>query len=231
MTYCCCIWSVQLSQLFHNVLWYENKSMKASLPPNTHIFIFMASQGVPPASQSWESPISLPIPVVRHGPTYQPHIPQIYSPHPYGYSHANPHYNGQSRLYAYGTQQTTQTPLPAAPPDVKHPRQVTSEETKPRQNSKAVARRPHTSTWKGHMSGSQHWSTQDLIALAHYVEGDVPLRMYVWMQIEGLYNKDYAILNNWQKHMWDNMQDKWYKVSNTAMNVHHMTLTCCSYRS
>ena len=46
------------------------------------------------------------------------------------------------------------------------------------------------------MSGSQNWSVQDLIALAHYVEGDVPLRMYVWMQIEGLYNKDYAILNN-----------------------------------
>ena len=163
--------------------------MEASSPPDTHIFISMALQGVPPHIQA-----------------------HIYGPHPHSYHHANPHYNGQSGLYAYGTQQTTQTPPLAAPPDVEHPTQVTSEETKPSQSSKAAARRLRQSTWKGRMSGSQNWSAQDLIALAHYVEGDVPLGMNVWKRIEGLYNKDYAIPNNRQEHTWDNMRDKWYKV-------------------
>ena len=72
-----------------------------------------------------------------------------------------------------------------------------------------TARRP---TRKGCTPGSQNWIAQDLIALAHFVEADVPLGMNVWKRIEGQYNKEYAILNDRQERSWDNMRDKWYKV-------------------
>ena len=72
-----------------------------------------------------------------------------------------------------------------------------------------TARRP---TRKGRTPGSQNWIAQDLIALTHFVEADVPLGMNVWKRIEGQYNKEYAIPNDRQERSWDNMRDKWYKV-------------------
>jgi hypothetical protein len=230
------------------MMFYDARFKRAdtSSHPNTHIFISMALYRVPtspsptPASQSQESFV----PAVGSGSSYQPHI---YIPHPHGYAHADPHYyNGQSRPYSYGVQHTAQAPpaLPLATPPpstslskpaVKQPPEplpnITSEETKPGRNSKTAARRPRTHTRKGRASGSQNWSTQDLIALAHYVEEAVPFGMNVWKRIEGLYNKDYAIPNNRQERTWDNMQDKWYKVSFTDTNAHCTTLTSCFHRS
>ena len=44
------------------------------------------------------------------------------------------------------------------------------------------------------------------------MEAGVPLGMSIWKQIEGQYNKEYAIPNNQQEHNWDQMKDKWHKV-------------------
>jgi hypothetical protein len=85
------------------------------------------------------------------------------------------------------------------------------------------ARRPNAR--KGRIPGSQNWSARDLIALAHYVEGEVPLGMNVWKRIEGLYNNEYAIPNNRQERGWDNMRDKWYKVGSTYICTLHIILT------
>lgn len=63
------------------------------------------------------------------------------------------------------------------------------------------------------------------MALAHYVEEALPLRMNVWKQIAGLYNKGYAIPNNRQECIWDNMQDKWYKVSTHTYMLHNSNIT------
>ncbi|KAH9070751.1 hypothetical protein EDB83DRAFT_2517913 [Lactarius deliciosus] len=65
---------------------------------------------------------------------------------------------------------------------------------------------------KGRTKGSQNWSTQDLITLAHYVEEAIPLGMNVWKRIEGLYNNDYAIPNNQRERVWDHMREKWYRI-------------------
>ncbi len=85
-----------------------------------------------------------------------------------------------------------------------------------------TARRPNIAR-KGRSTGSQNWSARDLIALAHFVEGAVPLGMNVWKRIEKQYNNDYAIPNNRQERGWDNMQDKWYKVGTHMCALHKLS--------
>ncbi|KAI9431135.1 hypothetical protein BJY52DRAFT_1232221 [Lactarius psammicola] len=155
--------------------------------------------------------------VVRQsGPSYQPNI---YHPHVY-----TPYYN-QTVPYAYTMHPSTQPSAPAgattpsfvpaaarqSEPPIPIPVTVPSEERKSPLPVSA-AKRPRAPAWKGRTSGSQNWSAQDLITLARYVEGAVPLGMNVWKHIEGLYNNEYAIPNNRQERGWDNMRDKWYKI-------------------
>ncbi|KAH9025033.1 hypothetical protein EDB85DRAFT_2150061 [Lactarius pseudohatsudake] len=71
---------------------------------------------------------------------------------------------------------------------------------------------PRAPAQKGRTKGSQNWTAQDLIALAHYVEEAIPLGMNVWKRIEGLYNSDYAIPNNRRERAWDHMREKWYRI-------------------
>ncbi|KAH9014552.1 hypothetical protein EDB85DRAFT_2157315 [Lactarius pseudohatsudake] len=71
---------------------------------------------------------------------------------------------------------------------------------------------PRAPAQKGRTRVSQNWSTQDIIALTHFVEEAIPLGMNVWKRIEGLYNNDYAIPNNRQERAWDHMREKWYRI-------------------
>ncbi|KAH9030581.1 hypothetical protein EDB83DRAFT_2319314 [Lactarius deliciosus] len=186
----------------------------------------MASNGAPSTPSSTPSHAPSPAPtsqshensvqdshVGKSGPLYQP---SVYHPHVYA------QYYNQSLPYRYSVQPIGMPPPHSEPFPIPTP--VSSEETpvpakrgpgRPRnlkQPTDTAARKPHATVRKGRMTGSQNWSAQDLIALAHFVEEAVPLGMNVWKRIEGQYNSDYAIPNNRQERGWDNMREKWYKI-------------------
>ena len=83
---------------------------------------------------------------------------------------------GSSLSNSQASNQSTLLPVPALVPSKVH------EDAK-----QAVPAKQGSCAWKGHASGSQNWSALDIIALAHYVESAVPLRMNVWKRIEALY--------------------------------------------
>ncbi|KAI9463182.1 hypothetical protein BJY52DRAFT_1184732 [Lactarius psammicola] len=177
--------------------------------------------------------------VVRQsGPSYQPNIyhPHVYTPYynqtvPYAYTmqpSTQPSAPAGATTPSFVPVATRQSeppiPIPVtipseerkSPPPVRRgpgrPRKQHTGETATPNPTDSAAKRPRAPAQKGHTSGSQNWSAQDLIALARYVEGAVPLGMNVWKHIEGLYNNEYAIPNNRQERGWDNMRDKWYKI-------------------
>jgi hypothetical protein len=171
---------------------FEALKKRKELPRNS--FIPMASQGTPcppsPAliSQSHKSSgrvrhASGPV-VGQSGLSYQSNI---YHPHHYYVP------------YSYSMQPIVQV----ASTPAEHPSSGAPIPT-PVPN-----KRPRKAARKGRMRGSQNWSKQDLIALAHYVEGAPHLRSEVWRQIEARYNNEYALPNDRQERRWDNMRDKW----------------------
>ncbi len=167
--------------------------------------------------------------VGQSGPSYQPNIyhPHVYAPYynqtPYSYnmqpSAQSPAPAGPTTLsfIPTATRQSEPSPIPMVAPSEEREspvpvkrgpgrpcKQPTGETTK---SADTAARRPHAPTArKGRTTGSQNWSAQDLVALARFVEGAVPLGMNVWKRIEGLYNNEYAIPNNRRERGWDNMR-------------------------
>ena len=157
--------------------------------------------------------------VGQSGPSYQPNIyhPHVYTPY---YNQTLYSYNMQpstqspapagpmtSAFIPAATHQSKPSPIPMVAPSEErespvpvkqgpgHPHKQPTGETTNLVDT--AARRPHApAAWKGCTMGSQNWSTQDLVALAHFVEGAVPLGMNVWKWIEGLYNNKYTIPNN-----------------------------------
>ena len=199
-------------------------------------------------SQPQESSIQSVSITGQSGPSYPPNI---YHPHPYAqfYNHSVPYTYGIPPTAIphpapspgpAGPTVTVPTPPPHSEP-LPLPTLTTTEEGKsqpatvpkrgpgrPRKQptgeitSGTVARKPQHQ--KGHTTGSQNWTAQDLIVLAHYVKEAVPLGMNVWKRIEGQYNNEYAIPNNRQERGWDNMRDKWYKVCTCLCVPHHVVL-------
>ncbi|KAI9465755.1 hypothetical protein BJY52DRAFT_1220503 [Lactarius psammicola] len=143
--------------------------------------------------------------VGQSGPSYQPNIyhPHVYTPYynqtvPYAYimqpstqPSAPAGATTPSFVPAAARQSEPPIPIPVtvpseerkSPPPVRRgpgrPRKQHTGETATPNPTDSAAKRPRAPARKGRTSGSQNWSAQDLIALAHYVEGAVPLGMNI----------------------------------------------------
>ncbi|KAH9038701.1 hypothetical protein EDB85DRAFT_2141592 [Lactarius pseudohatsudake] len=176
------------------------------------------------------------------GPLYQPNTYHPHAFNPYYNQAVSYNYNMQPNMHAlpapegpfmssfaltpaptYQSEPSSNpTPVPVATPSEEperkspvkrgpgHPRKQPTSKTVP--NKVPNQNAPCAPAQKGRTQGSQNWSTQDIIALTHFVEEAIPLGMNVWKRIKGLYNNDYAILNNQREHVWDHMREKWYRI-------------------
>ncbi|KAH9009952.1 hypothetical protein EDB85DRAFT_1902616 [Lactarius pseudohatsudake] len=176
------------------------------------------------------------------GPSYQPNTYHPHAFNPYYNQAVSYNYNMQPNMHAspapegpfmssfaltpaptYQSEPSSiPTPVPVATPSEEperkspvkrgpgRPRKQPTSETVP--NKVPDQNAPRAPAQKGRTRGSQNWSTQDIIALTHFVEEAIPLGMNVWKRIEGLYNNDYAIPNNRRERAWDHMREKWYRI-------------------
>jgi hypothetical protein len=56
--------------------------------------------------------------------------------------------------------------------------------------------------------GSQNWSAQDIMEVAKLALTHLPIGQDGWIKLAPLYNKEYAVVNDWQEHDWESICNK-----------------------